>query len=95
MLDILIKDIREIIPKEYNFHIDVSSIGIDVIFGEECFEPEAFKITCGWEGFAYLHTNDMNYELGLSAEELTTITNVATYLDGHKEYIDKLMGEFK
>ena len=95
MLDVLIEDIRNMLPSDYNFHIDVSSIGIDVIFGEECFEPEAFTVTCGWEGFSYLHTNDMSYELGLSTKELIAITDVATYLDNHKEYIDKLMGEFK
>ena len=95
MLDVLIKDIREILPKEYGFHIDVSCIGIDVVFGEECFEPNAIIVTHGWEGFSYLHTNNIDYDLGLNIEELTVIIDVATYLDNHKEYIDKLRREFK
>ncbi len=95
MLETLIKDIRNLLPPNYNFHIDVSSIGIDIIFGEECFEPEAFIVTYGWEKVVYLHTDKLDYELGLCTEELRVINYVANYLEQHKEYINKVMGEFK
>ena len=98
MLDVLIKDIREIIPKEMGFHIDVSSIGIDVIFGVECFEPDAIIVTYGFEEFAYLNLErmaikDFNYGYGLN--EVDTIHKVMAYLCEHEEYIKELMGEFK
>lgn len=98
MLDTLIKDVRNLLPECYGFHIDVSCVGLDIIFGEECFEPEALIVTYGWEEFAYLNLErmkitDINY--GYDLIELNIIQSVAKYLDEHNEYIKELMKMFK
>ena len=98
MLDILIKDIREIIPKEYGFHIEASCIGLDVIFGEEEFENDAIIVTYGWEEFAYLNLERMNikdFNYGYDLNEIDIIHNVMKYLDEHSDYIKELMNKFK
>ena len=98
MLEVLIKDIREIIPKEYGFHIDASCIGLDVIFGEEEFEPEAIIVTYGFEEFAYLNLERMNikdFNYGYDLNEVETTYKVLKYLDEHSDYIKELMNKFK
>ena len=98
MLDVLIKDIRELLPQEYGFHIDVSCIGLDVIFGEEEFEPEAIIVTYGFEEFAYFNLERMgikDFNYGYDLIEVDIIHKIMAYLDEHSDYIKGLMGMFK
>lgn len=98
MLDALIKDVRNLIPKEYEFRIEASSIGLDIIFGEECFEPDALIVTYGWEEFAYFNLERMkikDFNYGYDKVEINTVSKLIDYLEEHKEYLNELMEVFK
>ena len=98
-MEVLIKDIRDIIPSKFDFTINVSSIGIDITFAEEVYEPQTIVVTYGFEEFAYLNLMDMKWvkdiNYGFDLEELKVIYDVAKYLDDNKEYIMELMKLFK
>ena len=98
-MEVLIKDIRDIIPSKFDFIINASSIGIDIIFEEEVYEEQTIVITYGFEEFAYLNLMDMTWikdiNYGFDLEELKVIYDVAKYLDDNKEYIMELMKLFK
>ena len=98
-MEVLIKDIRDIIPSKFDFIINASSIGIDITFAEEVYEPQTIVITYGFEEFAYLNLMDMTWvkdiNYGFDLEELKVIYDVAKYLDDNKEYIMELMKLFK
>lgn len=98
MLEALIKDVRNLLPECYDFQINVSSIGLDIIFGLECFESEALIVTYGWEEFAYFNLERMgikDFNYGYDANELRVIQSVVDYLEEHSEYIKELMKMFK
>lgn len=94
----LIKNIRGLLPSKFDFIVSISTIGIDVIFAEEVYEPNTIIVTYGIEDFAYLNltsmewTKEMDYGFGL--DELKAIYDIARYLDDNKQYITKLMEEF-
>lgn len=98
MMEVLIKDIRELLPSKFDFIVSVSSIGVDITFGEEVYEPQTIVVTYGIEDFVYLNllfmewTKDIDY--GFDLEELKAMYDVANYLEEHKEYIKKLMKIF-
>lgn len=98
MLDVLIKDVRNLLPECYDFQINASSIGLDIIFGEECFEPEALIVTYGWEEFAYFNLERMgikDFNYGYDKIEIDIVSSLFDYLEEHKEYINELMKMFK
>ncbi len=94
-MEVLIKDIRELLPSKFDFIVSVSTIGVDIIFGEEIYEPKTIIVTYGVEEFVYLNlmsmewTKDIDY--GFALEELKAIYDVANYLEMNKEYVVKLM----
>lgn len=98
MMEVLIKDIRELLPSKFDFIVSVSPIGMDVTFGEEVYEPQTIVITYGVEGFVYLNLMSMEWtngiDYGFDLEELKAMYDVANYLEEHKEYIKKLMKIF-
>lgn len=98
MLDTLIKDVRNLLPECYGFHIDVSCVGLDIIFGEEEFESEALIVTYGWEEFAYFNLERMgikDFNYGYDKVEIDIVSSLIDYLEEHKEYINELMKMFK
>lgn len=98
-MEVLIKDIRELVPSKFDFMINVSSIGVDIIFAEEVYEPQTIVLTYGCEGFAYLNLMVMDWikdiDYGFDLEELKTIYDITKYLDNNKEYMITLMELFK
>ena len=94
----MIKDIKYILnDTNYEFRINISTLGIEVIIGEEVFEDEVYKVVYGYEKFAYVETDNkflVENEFSLSSDVLEMLNNVAQYLERNKEYIDKLMEEF-
>jgi len=95
MMEVLIKDIREILPSKFDFIVSMSPIGIDITFAEEVYEPQTIIITYGSEGFVYLNLMSMDWtkdvDYGFDLEELKAIYDVANYLEINKEYVIKLM----
>ena len=97
-MEVLIKDIRELLPSKFDFMVSISSIGIDIKFAEEVYEKEVIVITYGFEEFSYLNLMDMDWvkdiNYGFALEELKAIYDIANYLETNKEYIAKLMEVF-
>lgn len=94
----LIKNIRELLPSKFDFIVSISTIGIDVIFAEEVYEPNTIIVTYGIEEFAYLNLMSMEWtkeiDYGFVLDELKAIYDIARYLEDNKQYVTKLMEGF-
>ena len=67
----IFKELRQIINKEYDFRIEMSSIEFNVILSREMFEDFEITITYGFEGFPYVNFYALNDYMKEKNEKLT------------------------
>lgn len=68
----ILQELREVIGDNYDFRIEISAIGFDVIFSKEMFEDLEITVTYGFEGFAYVNFDYLDKNLKEKEQTLTT-----------------------
>lgn len=68
----ILKELREVIGDDYDFRIEINSIGFNVIFSKEMLEDLEITVTYGFEEFPYVNFEYLDKDLKEKEQTLTT-----------------------
>lgn len=99
----ILKELREVIGDDYDFRIEISAIGFDVIFSKEMFEDLEITVTYGFEEFPYVNFEALDknlkekeqtlstFDYGFDIDDIKIIYKIMKWMEDNSDSLSKYM----
>ena len=100
----IFKTLRELLKDEWDFRVEIESIGLTVILSKEMYEDDfEIPITYGFEEYAYVNFDKFNdylkhenkkityFEYGYDIDDISAISTVMKWMNENADQILNLM----
>ena len=99
----ILEELRDLLGYDWDYKIEIESLGFTVIISKEMYEDFEIAITYGFEDFPYVNFDKFNNYLketnqtiedldyGYNEDDIKAIANVMSWMRKHFEEIKSLM----